>query len=74
MKSTYFRSAVLVVSGLALTVAIYAYKWLHTIQNNQTYYDNYQEAIANASRVETLILRNQSLQSLPGDIGRMDNL
>jgi hypothetical protein len=30
------------------------------LPNAQTYYDNYQEALANASRVETLMLRNQS--------------
>jgi Leucine-rich repeat (LRR) protein len=44
------------------------------LKSSQTYYDELDDALDNAEKAETLVMRNRGLKSLPSSIGNLTNL
>src|SRR4051812_17683779 len=74
MKNAFRKNVLVLISIAIVGMVIYAVFWMQSVQSAQTYYDDYIEASREPLSVETLILRNRSLQSLPAGIGAFKNL
>jgi Leucine-rich repeat (LRR) protein len=60
-------------SCIAAAVSYVVFKF-HSLTQTQSYFDNLDEALENPEQVRVLIIRNQLMESLPSDIGKLVNL
>ncbi|HEU5289559.1 MAG TPA: leucine-rich repeat domain-containing protein [Cyclobacteriaceae bacterium] len=64
----------LLIIGATIPAFIVALGHLASLKQDQTYYDDLEEALENADHAEVLVMRNRNLKILPPEIGQLHNL
>jgi Leucine-rich repeat (LRR) protein len=74
MRMTRRLKIGLLIVGATISGLIVALGYLAALKDDQTYYDDLEEALENPDRAEVLVMRNRNLKILPPEIGRLHNL
>lgn len=74
MKISRRFKIVLITLGLVVMILSIVISRLWTLKNNQTYYDELEEALKNPEKAEVLVMRNRKMVTLSAEIGKLSHL
>lgn len=60
--------------ALVVVILLIVISRLWTLKNNQTYYDDLDDALKNPEMAEVLVMRNRKMVTLPAEVGKLSHL